>query len=247
MSQEHKREELGRLRQRLTWVAVCVWGLVAIAAVQQAAAAEEVAEPFNGEDLTGWIAKDHPENESYWTVGSASLDSDDPRALVVGPGNELVNARGHGVDLYSEAVWGDHIIEVEVMVPRGSNSGIYVHGEYEVQVLDSYGREEEAGSGDMGGIYGANAPTNPRYVPPGEWSRFRIEFQAPRFNDAGEKVENAVFRKVELNGRVIHEDVEMSGPTPSGVDGREKAEGPIMFQGDHGPVSYRNLRVRPLD
>ena len=53
----------------------------------------------------------------------------------------MINAKGGGLDFYSEAVFGDAVIEVEVMVPKGSNSGVYVMGEYEIQVLDSYGRK----------------------------------------------------------------------------------------------------------
>ena len=69
----------------------------------------------------------------------------------------MINAKGGGLDFYSEAVFGDAVIEVEVMVPKGSNSGVYVMGEYEIQVLDSYGRKKWGG-GDRGAIYGAAPP-----------------------------------------------------------------------------------------
>jgi hypothetical protein len=59
------------------------------------------------------------------------------------------------------------------------------------------------------------------------------------------KVTNARFVKVTLNDVVLHENVEMKGPTPSGVTGKEAAEGPLMFQGDHGPVAYRNIKITP--
>jgi hypothetical protein len=77
---------------------------------------------------------------------------------------------------------------------------------------------------------------------PGEWQKFVIEWQAPKFKD-GKKVANAKFVKVELNGTVIHENVEMKGPTPSGVTGKEAPTGPLMFQGDHGPVAFRNIKI----
>jgi hypothetical protein len=66
------------------------------------------------------------------------------------------------------------------------------------------------------------------------------------FNGRAKKTANAKFLKVVLNGVVIHENVEMPGPTPAGVDGREKPRGPLMFQGDHGPAAYRNIEIRPL-
>jgi hypothetical protein len=69
-----------------------------------------------------------------------------------------------------------------------------------------------------------------------------IEFQAPRFQD-GKKVANAVFKKVVLNGQVIHENVEMPGVTGGNLGQGEQPQGPLMFQGDHGPVAFRNIRV----
>jgi hypothetical protein len=79
---------------------------------------------------------------------------------------------------------------------------------------------------------------------PGEWQTFVIDFQAPRF-DGARKVQNAVFRRVELNGQVIHENVEVSSPTSGSLGLGEAATGPLMFQGDQGAVSYRNIRLTP--
>lgn len=206
---------------------------------------KKAIEPFNGKDLSGWTTK-KPAERSHWTVGAASL-ADNPREIAVGKdGNHLVNAKGGGVDGYTEAKFGSVIIEVEVLVPKGSNSGVYVMGEYEVQVFDSYGKEK-MGGGDMGAIYGAAPPRVNATKKPGEWNKYVIEFHAPKFNDKGEKTANAKFVKVTLNGQVLHEDVEMKGPTPGGVSGKEAPKGPLMFQGDHGPVAYRNIRITPLD
>jgi hypothetical protein len=149
------------------------------------------------------------------------------------------------VDLYTEATWGDAVIEVEVLVPEKSNSGVYVMGEYEVQVLDSFGKEK-VGAGDMGGLYGASAPKLNASKAAGAWQKFVIDYRAPRFDDKGVKTANMRFVKIELNGQVIHENVEMKGPTPSGVTGKEAATGPLMFQGDHGPVAYRAIKVTPV-
>jgi len=116
-------------------------------------------------------------------------------------------------------------------------------GEYEVQVLDSFGRKK-VGAGDLGGLYGASAPKVNASKAPGEWQRFVIDFQAPRF-EGNKKTSNAKFARVTLNGETIHENVEMKGPTPSGVTGKEAPTGPIMFQGDHGPVAFRNIKITP--
>jgi hypothetical protein len=215
-----------------------------LALATAAALAADPVSPFNGKDLTGWKPKGQ---NSFWTVGTARPDPADPKKLAVDPaGSELVNAKEKGVDLYSEALHGDAVITLEVMVPQGSNSGIYVMGEYEVQVLDSAGKDANPGPGDMGAIYGAQPPKGPKYRQPGEWNQYEIVWQAPRFDAAGKKTANARFLKVVLNGAVIHENVEMPGPTPGGVDGKEKAQGPLLFQGNHGPVSYRNIRIAPL-
>jgi hypothetical protein len=208
-----------------------------------------VERPFNGTDLTGWVAKPR-EGKSMWKVGSAVPDSSNPRRFAVNErGNQLINDcanHGEGWDLYSTAKWGDIRLSLEVMVPQGSNSGIYVMGEYEVQVFDSYGKDDNPEATDMGAIYGAKPATKPRYRKPGEWSQFEIHFRAPRFDSNGKKTENARFVKVVLNGRTIHENVEVTGPTPAALTYKENAVGPLMLQGDHGPVAYRNIRVRRL-
>jgi hypothetical protein len=212
-------------------------------------AADGVVTPFNGKDLAGWKAKAEGKSTSKWRVGNAKPDAANPKKFAVLEGSDLVNdTDGHGksLDFYSEALHGDAVITLEVMVPKESNSGIYVMGEYEVQVLDSYGNDANPGPGDMGAIYGAQPPRKPKYRAPGEWNTYEIRWQAPKFDGGGKKIANAKFLKVTLNGNVIHENLEMPGPTPGGVDGKEKTKGPLMFQGNHGPVAYRNIRIAPL-
>jgi hypothetical protein len=209
--------------------------------------------PFNGKDLSGWKLRN--EKNSHWVVGFATLDEKEPVQLSVqmpDPGEagarprELINdlKKGeHGTDIYTEEKFGDCTVEVELMVPKGSNSGIYLMGEYEVQVLDSYGRDK-VGPGDMGGIYNTAAPKVNACKKPGEWQKFVIDFQAPRFED-GKKTTNAKFLKVTLNGEVIHENVEAPKPTGSELSSKEVPSGPLMFQGDHGPVAFRNIKIFP--
>ncbi len=204
----------------------------------------EPVKPFNRKDLDGWKQKG-PTAKSHLTVGTAKLDPGNPRGFIVTKGgHELINAKGGGFDFYTEAVFGDAVFEVEVMVPKGSNSGIYLMGEYEVQILDSYGRKK-LGGGDMGAIYGAAPPRVNACKKPGEWQKYEIHFRAPRF-EGNKKTANARLLKVILNGQLLHENVEMKKATPGGVDGKEKAVGPLMFQGTHGPVAYRNIVIKPL-
>lgn len=222
---------------------------VVLAAPLALAAEPKTVMPFNGKDLSGWKHKDEkkgrwvvvpgtptlaPTNQAIFADG-AILKDDSPPCLVNSP----------GADLYTEAKFGDGRYEVEFMVPKGSNSGIYLMGEYEVQVLDSFGKPaDKLNQGDLGALYSAAAPKVNAAKKPGEWQSFVIDFQAPKF-DGDKKTANAKFVKVTLNGTVLHENVEMKGPTPGGLTGKEAATGPLMFQGDHGPVAYRNIRITP--
>lgn len=234
------------MNPRLLSLTAACCAAVQFAPVQ--AAADPVT-PFNGKNLLGWRTK-APAGRSQWVVAIPALSSKNPKALAAEAGEgalvNLVSGHGQSVDIYSEEQFGSCRIEVEVMVAQGANSGIYVHGEYEVQVLDSFGKTE-LGAGDMGAVYGAAPPTVNACKKAGEWQKFVIDFQAPRFDADGKKTSNARLKRVELNGTLLHEDVELKGPTPSGVTGQEAPTGPIMFQGDHGPVAYRNLKITPAE
>ncbi len=213
------------------------------------AEAPRLIKPFNGRDLSGWTTKP-PHERSHWKVGIARLNPENPAEIVFTKGTaketlHLVNTKPHGVDLYTKETFGDIRVELDVMVPKGSNSGIYLMGEYEIQVFDSFGKSQ-LGGGDMGAIYGAAPPKVNAQKPSGEWNHYVIEFRAPRFDKNGNRTDKAEFLKVVLNGKTLHTHVEMNGPTPSGVTGREQAAGPLMLQGDHGPVAYRNIMITTL-
>jgi len=214
------------------------------------ALAQKVSEPFNGKDFGGWKFKGDDLSKSKWQVGTGKINASNPNELVVESGGmEMVNllaAGVHSVDIYTEEKWGDVLVELEVMIPKGSNSGVYLMGEYEVQVLDSFGKQQ-IGPGDMGGVYKTSAPKVNACKPAGEWQKFVIDFRAPKFDASGNKTQNAKFVKVSLNDQVLHENVEVVGPTPAFLTGKEAATGPLMFQGDHGPVTYRNIKVTAVE
>jgi len=178
------------------------------------------------------------------------------------PGAWRVNAdaildngeKGKTSNLITKDEWGDVEVHVEFRLPPKSNSGVYLMARYEVQILDSFGVKQPK-SGDCGGIYQrwangkgfeGHAPRVNAAKPAGEWQSYDITFRAPRFDKDGKKTANACFVKVVHNGEVIHENVEVTGPTRSSTYNDEKPTGPLMLQGDHGPISYRNLRIRPL-
>jgi len=211
---------------------------------------------FNGKNLTGWKAM-QPDRSTWQACGAVELGPiADHQELVIKPGTGLLvnGAKGSTSNLFTEFQHGDCRAHIEFMVPKGSNSGVYFMGKYEVQILDSYGKKD-VDFGDCCGIYArwidnknvdGHAPRVNASKAPGEWQTCDVIFKAPRFDDAGKKIANAMFVKVIHNGKVVHENVELKGPTRSGMPGPETAKGPIMLQGDHGPVAYRNIRIRPL-
>jgi len=166
-------------------------------------------------------------------------------------------AHGH---LVTTAEYGDAEVDLDFLMTPGSNSGVYLMGRYEVQLFDSWGVKSPAYS-DCGGIYqrwddarGANKQGYEGHAPlanasraPGLWQHLHIEFQAPRFDASGKKTANAKFLKVVLNDFVVQENVEVTGPTRSPAFDNEAARGPLLIQGDHGPLAIRALAIKQFD
>ncbi|QDU43588.1 hypothetical protein Mal52_20640 [Symmachiella dynata] len=211
-------------------------------------------EIFSGKDLNGWTKK----TGDWKIVGDVPLNPDNPKAFAPKPGTGvMVNGKGgRDTNIFTKKKHGDVQAHIEFTVPKGSNSGVYFQGRYEVQVFDSYG-VKEAESSDCGGIYKrynekesygfeGHAPRLNASLPPGEWQMFDVTFRAPRFDESGKKIEDAKFIKVVHNGKVIHENVTTTGPTRAAAFSDEKPLGPLMIQGDHGPVAYRNIRIKPI-
>lgn len=154
-------------------------------------------------------------------------------------------------NIVSNQEFGDHKLHIEFRTPlmadkRGQargNSGVYIHGRYEVQVLDSFGLP--IADNECGGIYKKATPKANACLPPTEWQTYDITFRAPKFDESGKKVKNAVIN-VEQNGIVIHDNVELDGTTPGGVSGDESKTGPLLLQDHSNKVQYRNIWVQPL-
>lgn len=178
---------------------------------------------------------------------------------------------GHGVlvnnptdaakaDLFTAWEHSDLELDLDFLMPAGSNSGIYLMGRYEVQLFDSWGEKAPKFS-DCGGIYQrwdearaegqkgyeGFAPRANASRAPGLWQHLHIQFQAPRFDAAGKKIKNARFTRVVLNGFVVHENVEVTGPTRASPFTDEKSLGPLMIQGDHGSVALREIRYKRFE
>lgn len=169
-------------------------------------------ELFNGTDLTGWVPQfgDRP---SEWRAEDGVLVNEES-------GDALVTT-----DKFE-----NFKLHIEVNVPPGSNSGIYLRGRYEVQVQDDHGNPPH--SQNMGGIYGQVTPTSNPALPAGEWQVFDITL-------LGRWV------TVELNGETIIDHQEIPGTTGEALDANEGEPGPILLQGNHGRVLYRNIVLTP--
>jgi hypothetical protein len=148
----------------------------------------------------------------------------------------------------SKRTFKDCTLHIEFRLPyepakRGQdrgNSGVYMQGRYEVQVLDSFGLKGE--NNECGGIYTVSAPKVNMCYPPLSWQTYDIDFTAPKFDDTGKKTANAMIT-VKHNGVLIQENVEVKGPTTAAPFKESPDAGPIYLQ-DHGhPVRYQNIWV----
>lgn len=189
-----------------------------------------------------------------WVVAAdAQVDPNTPNDMkpVKGEG-VLVNtfSKNDRMHLYSKEEFGDLRLELDFMMAKNSNSGIYFQGRYEIQLLDSWTKLVPT-SGDLGGIYTrwnaqrGNYEGTPPVMnvakAPGLWQHLSITFRAPVFDDKGVKITNARFEEVYLNGVLVQQEALVTGPTGSSMFQDEKATGPLVIQGDHGQVAIKNM------
>lgn len=146
----------------------------------------------------------------------------------------------------SRTTFKDCTLHLEFRLPftpegRGQdrgNSGCYMQGRYEAQILDSFGLE--AKDNEAGGIYEVAVPTVNMCLPPMSWQTYDVDFAAPRFDASGKKTQNARMT-VRLNGVIVQKDVEIPGPTRAAIQNESPEPGPLHLQ-DHGhPVRFRNI------
>ncbi len=199
-------------------------------------------------------------DENWQIAGNVYVNRTEDRHLEKYEGSGiLVNLpdEEHKGNLFSGFEHGDIELELDFMMPKGSNSGVYLQSRYEVQLLDSWGVNDPK-YGDCGGIYQRWDESRPEgkkgyegHPPrinaakaPGLWQHLKIRFKAPDFDENGQKIANAKFEEVILNGVTIHENVEVTGPTRAAAFEDEAPLAPLMIQGDHGPVAFRNIHYK---
>ncbi|MCK0146292.1 DUF1080 domain-containing protein [Arenibacter sp. F26102] len=164
---------------------------------------------FNGKDLSGWQAM----GENQWIVDEGELKS--PKS---------------GSNLVSEQKFDDFKLHLEFKYPKGSNSGVYLRGRYEVQITDSQGAEPS--DVEYSGVYGFLTPSEVVAKAAGEWQEYDITLIGRRVT-------------VVANGTTVISDQIIPGITGGALDSKEGEPGPLYFQGDHGPIEFRNIVVTP--
>ncbi|WP_281540753.1 3-keto-disaccharide hydrolase [Maribacter aestuarii] len=166
---------------------------------------------FNGKNLEGWKV----EGENQWKVVDGILTSSEA-----------------GANLISEKEFTNFKLHTEFRYPKGSNSGLYLRGRYEIQIADNAGLEPS--SIYFGGIYGLLSPNEMVAKEAGEWQTYDIVLIGRRLT-------------VVANGKTIIAEQNIPGMTGGALDNNEAAPGPIMIQGDHGPIEFRKLELTPME
>ena len=186
---------------------------------------------FNNKDLSNWMQR-----------------NGDPATWIVADGIMTV-ASG---DIMTKELFTDFRLYLEFMTPdmpkatgqAKGNSGVFLQGRYEIQVLDSYGIEVP-GKGDCGAVYDQFAPLVNACKPPLEWQTYDVFFRAPRCNEDNQIVDPARLTVLQ-NGIVIHNNVQLLGVTGGSAGHNVREPGPLLLQ-DHGDLlKYRNIWIEPL-
>jgi len=142
----------------------------------------------------------------------------------------ILRSAKSGANLVTDEKFKDFKLHVEFKVPKGSNSGIYLRGRYEVQIMDSKGHEPHIG--ELGAVYGFIIPKEQAAMNAGDWQTYDITLIGR-------------FVTVVLNGKTVITSQEIPGITGGALDSKEGEPGPLQLQGDHGPIEYRNIVITP--
>ena len=173
---------------------------------------------FNGKDTTGWHLR-RKDGHNSWSIENGVLKN-------------TVNQGEHGTDLVTDKKFWNFTVRYEFQVPDNSNSGFYLRGRHEIQILGDF-KSGKTAKGGNGAIYNHTAPGVFASKPGGEW-------QTAEATIIGNKI------TVTLNGKKIHDNVECDVATGSEIDKNVTEPGPIFLQGDHGTVWFRNMRIKEL-
>jgi hypothetical protein len=166
---------------------------------------------FNGKDVKGW----HTDGKNQWIAEGGILKS--PHS---------------GANLVSDKTFTDFKLHIEFRYPKGSNSGVYLRGRYEVQIMDVKTGDPEPYTNQFSSIYGFLTPNKMMAKDAGEWQYYDITL-------VGRMV------TIVANGKTVISEQIIPGITGGAINSREREPGPILIQGDHGPIDYRNIIITP--
>ncbi|WP_299800882.1 DUF1080 domain-containing protein [uncultured Maribacter sp.] len=188
-----------------------------------------------------WTATKSPKLPYYANVKEGKtvklFNGKNLNGWVMKPGNQwavldgILTSAKPGVNLISEEKFNDFKLHAEFRYPEGSNSGIYLRGRYEVQIADNIGLEPS--SIYFGGIYGLLTPNENAAMKAGKWQTYDITLIGRRVT-------------IVANGKTVISNQNIEAMTGGALDNNEAEAGPIMIQGDHGPVEFRKLEIIPL-
>lgn len=167
---------------------------------------------FNGKNVKGW----HTDGTNQWIAE-----------------NGILRSPHSGANLITDKTFTDFKLHIEFRYPQGSNSGVYLRGRYEVQVIDTKSGDPEPVNNQFSSIYGFLPPNKMTAKNPGEWQSYDITL---------------VGRMVTIiaNGKTVIYDQVIPGITGGAINSKEGEPGPILIQGDHGPIDYRNIVITPV-
>lgn len=167
---------------------------------------------FNGKNVKGW----HTDGTNQWIAEGGILRS--PHS---------------GANLITDKMFTDFKLHIEFRYPQGSNSGVYLRGRYELQIIDTKSGDPEPIANQFSSIYGFLPPNKMMAKNPGEWQSYDITL-------VGRMV------TIVANGKTVICDQVIPGITGGAINSKEGEPGPILIQGDHGPIDYRNIVITPV-
>lgn len=167
---------------------------------------------FNGKNIKGW----HADGKNQWIAEGGILRS--PHS---------------GANLISDKTFTDFKLHIEFRYPQGSNSGVYLRGRYELQIIDTKSGDPEPINNQFSSIYGFLPPNKMMAKNPGEWQSYDVTLVGRMIT-------------IVANGKTVICDQVIPGITGGAINSQEGEPGPILIQGDHGPIDYRNIVITPV-
>jgi hypothetical protein len=164
---------------------------------------------FNGKNTDGW----HTDGKNQWIAE-----------------NGILRSPHSGSNLISDKTFTDFKLHIEFRYPQGSNSGVYLRGRYEVQIIDTKSGDPEPINNQFSSVYGFLPPNKMMAKDPGQWQSYDITL-------VGRLV------TIVANGKTVICNAEIPGITGGAINSKEGEPGPILIQGDHGPIDYRNIVI----